>query len=52
MTLVQAYIWLDVIIDKEKKDLAPDTEIQALELCKRLIKEKFSGYSDEKVILD
>ena len=51
MTLIETYIWLDVILDRLKEDLVPDTEIQAIELCKRLIKEKFTGYADEKVIL-
>jgi hypothetical protein len=49
MTLLEAYIWLDKLIEYCKKDLLPDAEIESLELCKRMIMEKFTGYSDEKV---
>lgn len=52
MDLIEAYIWLDHVIEKLKKDLVPDTEIEALELSKRLIRENFTGYSDEGVILN
>ena len=51
MILLEAYIWLDYIIEKLKKDLSPDAEIEALELSKRMIREKFTGYADEKVII-
>lgn len=48
MDLRDTYIWLDEIRDKCKNDLI-DEEIEAIEMCKLLIKEKVTKYADNRV---
>ena len=48
MDLKTAYLWLDEIKDKLKDDLI-DAEIDSLNLCKLMIREKITGYADERV---
>lgn len=48
MILKEAYIWLDEIKEKLKDNLV-DEEIEAIQLCKLLIRGKITGYADERV---
>lgn len=49
MNLREAYIWLDVIKEREEKDTCEDEIIDCIDLCKLMIKEKITGYADERV---
>ncbi|MBM7869228.1 hypothetical protein JOC70_000697 [Clostridium pascui] len=49
MNLKEAYIWLDVIKERMEADTCEDYIIDCLELCKLMIKEKVTGYADERV---
>ena len=49
MDLKAAYIWLDVIEEELEKDVAPDSEIECIKICKAMIREKITGFADEKV---
>mgnify|MGYP001345704318 CR=1 FL=1 len=48
MNLKTAYIWIDEIEDKMKDNLV-DEEINALNMCKLAIRERITGYADERV---
>jgi hypothetical protein len=48
LDIKKAYIWLDKIKEKCKLNLI-DEEIEAIDLCKLMIKEKTLGYADERV---
>lgn len=49
MDLKTAYIWLDELMEKLWDSELVDEEIEALKLCKLMIKEKTTGYSNNKV---
>lgn len=49
MNLKEAYIWLDEIKERAEKDTQEDEIIEAIDLCKLMIREKITGYADERV---
>ncbi|WP_434305908.1 hypothetical protein [Clostridium botulinum] len=48
MDLKECYIWLDGIRERAEKDNQEDKIFKCIDLCKLLIKEKITGYADER----
>ncbi|MHB7978943.1 hypothetical protein CF067_00835 [Clostridium sporogenes] len=49
LDLKECYIWLDEIRERAEKDNQEDKIFKCIDLCKLLIKEKITGYADERV---
>ena len=49
MDIREVYIWLEVIKERAEKDLQEDKVIECIEFCKKMIREKVTGYADESI---
>jgi hypothetical protein len=47
-SMTSTYVWLDVLKKRLEEDSAPDKEIEAIECCKSIIRQKITGYAEDE----